>query len=80
MRLKYFAEWSNRTRSSLKICPNVRFPDHFARLKMSDDQHQFPRRIKIQIGLIPNPEFGFIDLQPRAEIAFYHPWDGDYYT
>ena len=47
---------------------------------MSDDQHQFPRRIKIQIGLIPNPEFGFIDLQPRAEIAFYHPWDGDYYT
>ena len=34
----------------------------------------------IRFGLIPNPEFGFIDLQLRAEIAFYHPWDGDYYT
>ena len=34
----------------------------------------------IQFGLIPDPEFGFINLQPGSPIAFYSPWDGDYYT
>ena len=34
----------------------------------------------IQFGLIPDPESGFIDLQPGTLISFYPPWDGDYYT
>ena len=34
----------------------------------------------IRFGLIPDPEFGFIQLQPGATIAFYPPWDGEYYT
>ena len=34
----------------------------------------------ILFGLIPDPEFGFIQLQPGATIAFYPPWDGEYYT
>ena len=34
----------------------------------------------IQFGLIPNPESGFINLQPGSLISFYPPWDGDYYT
>jgi len=34
----------------------------------------------IVFGLIPNKEYGFIDLQPSSTIAFGEPWDGSYST
>lgn len=34
----------------------------------------------VEFGLIPNPEFKCIDLQPSSTIAFTEPWDGSYST
>ncbi|WP_258097134.1 hypothetical protein [Marinoscillum pacificum] len=34
----------------------------------------------IQFGLIPNDDDESISLQPSSTIAFYAPWDGEYYT
>jgi hypothetical protein len=34
----------------------------------------------IVFGLIKDPEFKLIHLQPGTLISFYPPWDGDYYT
>ena len=31
-------------------------------------------------GLIPNDDFGFVELQPNSTIAFGPPWDGSYST
>ncbi len=34
----------------------------------------------ILFGLVPNHEYGFIELQPNATLAFGEPWDGSYLT
>lgn len=34
----------------------------------------------IEFGLIPNDETKSIELQPSSTIAFFEPWDGEYYT
>lgn len=34
----------------------------------------------IVFGLVPNPDSGFINLQPGSIISFYPPWDGEYWT
>jgi formate hydrogenlyase regulatory protein HycA len=34
----------------------------------------------IIFGLIPNYEYGFIELQPNSTLAFGEPWDGSYST
>lgn len=34
----------------------------------------------IEFGLIPNDETQSIELQPSSTIAFFEPWDGEYYT
>ena len=42
-----------------------------------------PFEIKIDdiiFGLIPNYEYGFIELQPNSTLAFGEPWDGSYST
>ena len=31
-------------------------------------------------GLVPSEKTGFVDLMPSFTIAFYSPWDGEYYT
>lgn len=31
-------------------------------------------------GLVPESEYGFIELQPNSTIAFAEPWDGSYST
>ncbi|GAO41404.1 hypothetical protein [Flavihumibacter petaseus] len=34
----------------------------------------------VTFGLIPETQFGFIELQPNSTIAFAAPWDGSYDT
>ena len=34
----------------------------------------------VEFGLIPDPEFKCIDLQPSSTISFTEPWDGSYST
>ena len=34
----------------------------------------------IVFGLVPDEEYEGIELQPSSTIAFFEPWDGEYYT
>ena len=34
----------------------------------------------IVFGLVPDPDSGYIDLQPGYIISFYPPWNGEYWT
>jgi hypothetical protein len=34
----------------------------------------------ITFGLLPNYEYGFVELQPNSTLAFGEPWDGSYST
>jgi len=34
----------------------------------------------VAFGLVPEPKFGFIELQPNSALAFPEPWDGSYCT
>lgn len=34
----------------------------------------------IVFGLVPNAEYGSVDLEPSSTISFQEPWDGEYYT
>ena len=34
----------------------------------------------IEFGLTKNEEDKSINLQPSSTLAFYEPWDGEYYT
>ncbi|MEJ7611859.1 MAG: hypothetical protein WKF88_11840 [Ferruginibacter sp.] len=34
----------------------------------------------ITFGLVPNYEYGFVELQPNSTLAFGEPWDGSYST
>lgn len=34
----------------------------------------------VTFGLIPETEYGFIELEPNSTIAFSKPWDGSYST
>jgi hypothetical protein len=34
----------------------------------------------VVFGLVPNDEYGSVDLQPSSTISFQEPWDGEHYT
>ena len=34
----------------------------------------------VTFGLVPENEYGFIELEPNSTIAFSKPWDGSYST
>jgi hypothetical protein len=34
----------------------------------------------VVFGLVSNEEHEVVELQPNSTIAFYEPWDGEYYT